>query len=129
MRNAARVMTGLAAVGLVAGVCAPPAATAAGGHRPPTHQGLIVWTNRSGDGASEHLVVARGDGSRQRDLTAAEEGVFDLNAQVSPRGTWIAYEHNFPDGAEVRLVRPNGTHDHALDVGCADPCAAVVAPT
>jgi Tol biopolymer transport system component len=129
MRRTLMLLSGLAAAGLIASAVTPPLATAASGGRRPTHQGLIVWTNRSADGSSEHLVVARGDGSRQRDLTPAVEGVIDVNAQASPRGTWIAYEHNFPDGAEIRLVRPSGARDHALDVGCTDPCVAVAAPT
>jgi Tol biopolymer transport system component len=123
------VLGGLAAAALVASVAAPPSATAGKGDRPPTRQGLIVWTNRSEDGSSEHLMIARGDGLRPRSLTPAVDGVFDLNAQVSPRGNWIAYEHNFPDGAEIRVVRPSGARDHALDVGCVDPCVAVVSPT
>jgi Tol biopolymer transport system component len=129
MRRATTALSGLAAAGLAMSMVAPTLATADRGDRPPTHQGLIVWTNRSADGSSEHLLIARGDGSRQRSLTRAAADVFDLNAQVSPRGTWIAYEHNFPDGAQVRLVRPSGARDHAADVGCVDPCAAVSAPT
>jgi Tol biopolymer transport system component len=123
------MLGGLAAAGLVASVMSPSLATATSAHRPPAHQGMIVWTNRSEDGSSEHLVAARADGSHQHQLTAAVEGVFDLNSQVSPRGNWIAYEHNFADGTEVRLVRPSGARDHAVDVGCAYPCVAVVAPT
>jgi Tol biopolymer transport system component len=130
MRRGMTVLSGLAAAGLVASVAAPVAgASAAKGDRPPPSGGLIVWTNRSEDGSSEHLMIARGDGSNPHSLTPAVDGVFDVNAQVSPRGVWIAYEHNFPEGAEVRLVRPSGARDHALDVGCAYPCVAVAAPT
>jgi Tol biopolymer transport system component len=129
MRRTMTALGGVAAAALVASVAAPPTAAAAKGDRPPTGQGLIVWTNRSEDGSSEHLMIARGDGSRPRSLTPAVDGVFDLNAQVSPRGNWIAYEHNFPDGAEIRVVRPSGARDHAVDVGCVDPCVAVASPT
>jgi Tol biopolymer transport system component len=129
MRNRTTVLSGLAAAGLAASVIAsPPLASAASGHQ-SSHQGMIVWTNRSEDGSSEHLMIARGDGSSPHILTPAVDGVFDVNAQVSPRGVWIAYEHNFPDGAEVRLVRPSGAKDHAVGVGCAYPCVAVGAPT
>jgi len=122
------VLTALAAAGLAAGLSPAPGATAASSDRPPTKQGVIVWTTRADDG-SEHLLIARGDGTHQRSLTPSTPDVFDLNAQVSSRGTWIAYEHNFPDGANIHLIRPSAADDHVVDVGCVDPCVAVVAPT
>jgi Tol biopolymer transport system component len=109
-------------------IIAPNAATATGAHRPPTTDGVIVWTNRADDG-SEHLMIARANGSHQRELTPPTPDTFDIDAQVSPRGNWIAYERDTEDGASVHVIRPNGTHDHAIDVGCVEPCVAVVAPT
>jgi len=74
-------------------------------------------------------MIARSDGKDARPLTAPSADVVDINAQVSPDGEWIAYEHNDLDSAEVRLVRPDGTDDHALPAPCADPCAAIALPT
>ena len=87
-----------------------------------TTQGVIVWTQQTADGTSQHLMIARADGSHQRELTPAIPDGFDIDAQVSPNGRWIAYEHEAPSGDTVRLVRPSGARDHLLDVGCVDPC-------
>ena len=77
----------------------------------PSRHGVIVWTNRADDG-SEHLLIADADGDNQRALTASIPDTSDLNAQVSPRGNWIAYEHDTADNATIHLVRPGGRHDH-----------------
>ena len=53
----------------------------------------------------------------------------DVDAQISPDGSWVAYERDTPDSASVRLVRPDGRHDHVVDVGCSDPCVAAIGPT
>ena len=94
-----------------------------------TTQGVIVWSQQTADGTSQNLMIARGDGSHVRELTPAIPDGFDIDAQVSPNGQWIAYEHEAPTGDTVRLVRPNGARDHLLDVGCVDPCGGVDAPT
>lgn len=54
---------------------------------------------------------------------------FDLDAQISPDGRWIAYEHDTSENGTIRLVRPNGRDDHVIDVGCVDPCLAASSPT
>ena len=111
---------------------APTAAadTANDGPTATTH-GVIVWTQRTGDGP-EHLLIARADGSHQRALTPAIPDRKDIDAQISPGGDWVAYEHvnlAMPSTETIHLVRPNGENDHVLDVGCVDPCVAVDAPT
>ncbi len=105
-------------------------AAAVGGaaNRAPSTRGVIVWTNRANDG-SEHLLIARADGSHQRVLTPSVPDAADIDAQVSPRGSWIAYERDTSDAASIHLVRPNGADDHVLDVGCDDPCVAAASPT
>jgi Tol biopolymer transport system component len=112
---------------ITATLATTPAASAVTKHRAPTH-GVIVWTNRADDG-SEHLMIARANGSHSRVLTASIPGTFDIEAQVSPNGRWIAYEHDTADNASIHLVRPSGRDDHVLDVGCVDLCVAAASAT
>ena len=77
----------------------------------------------------EHLLIAHADGSAQRVLTPAIAGSGDIDAQFSPKGDWIAYEHDTADSETIHLIRPDGTGDHVLDVGCVDPCYGSDAPT
>src|SRR4051812_26921071 len=123
-----RITTAAAILGLAVTSWAAPSASASTGAGQPSTKGIIVWTNRTPAG-SEQLLIARADGTRQRVLTPALPDTFDFNAQVAPDGAWIAYEHNTPETATIHLVRPDGTRDHAIDVGCVDPCVAAVAPT
>jgi hypothetical protein len=94
----------------------------------PSADGRIVWTNRAADGR-ESLVIANADGTEQRALTHAGKGEYHVDAQFSPNGKWIAYEAGDEEGFEVRLIKPDGTQDHRLPVGCKDPCLGVGAPT
>ena len=94
----------------------------------PSTAGFIVWSNRTADG-SEHLLIARADGSHQRDLTSPAPDIRDADAQISPNGRWIAYQRDQGEAETIRLVRPDGRDDHGLDLGCVDPCAAVASPT
>lgn len=94
----------------------------------PSTKGMVVWTNRAADG-SESLLIADADGSHRRRLTHAPKDVGDIDAQFSPNGAWVAYERDTADGPSVRLVRPDGSDDHALAVPCADPCVGSGAPT
>ncbi len=89
--------------------------------------GVIVWTNRTDE--SEHLMIASADGRHRRDLTPAQPGNVDIDARVSPNGEWIVFEHDDATSATIHLIRPNGTQDHEINVGCVDPCVAVGAPT
>ena len=74
-------------------------------------------------------MVARADGSRPRPLTPPTAQTNDFDAQVSPDGRWVAFERDTPDTATVHLVRPDGSGDHLVDVGCVDPCVAALSPT
>lgn len=94
----------------------------------PSAHGMIVWSNRAADG-SEHLLIARADGSRQRDLTTPAADTRDADAQISPDGSWIAYQRDQGETETIRLIRPDGRQDHLVDVGCVDPCIAVASPT
>lgn len=118
----------VAASAAVAALCAtvPASASAATGQGPST-RGVIVWTDRTGDG--DHLMIARADGSHARSLSPVIPGEGDIDAQISPDGRWVAYEHDAGDTAELRLVRPDGRDDHRVDVGCVAPCVAVLTPT
>lgn len=94
----------------------------------PSKQGVIVWSSRTDDG-TDHLLIAHADGSHQHELTPAIQGTGDIDAQVSPSGDWVAYEHDAGEAASIHLVRPSGADDHAVDVGCVDPCVAALSPT
>ncbi len=94
----------------------------------PSTDGHIVWTNRIADGR-EALLIADADGTEQRVLVPAAKGEVNIDAQFSPNGRWIAYEHDAGDSFEVRLVKPNGKKDHRLPIGCQDPCLGIGTPT
>jgi hypothetical protein len=127
IRLALSVATAAAIATLV--TVAPASATSTGAaHRQPSTKGVIVWTHRVDDN-SEQLLIARADGSHQRALTPSVAGNFDIDAQVSPRGGWVTYEHDSPGSETIHLVKPNGTGDHVLDLPCTDPCFGSDAPT
>jgi Tol biopolymer transport system component len=120
---------GLATVSvLTAAICAaaPASASASTGGAPST-RGVIVWTDRTD--AGDHLMIARADGSHARTLTPVIPGESDIDAQISPDGRWVVYEHDTADTAVVRLVRPDGSDDHQVNIRCVDPCVAVGQPT
>ena len=62
-------------------------------------------------------------------MTTLGKGEVHVNAQFSPNGRWIAYTALDESSGEVRLVRPDGSKDHRLPVGCQDPCLEVGTPT
>jgi Tol biopolymer transport system component len=113
-------ITGLTSVG--------PATTAIASNDAPSTNGVIVWTTRADDG-SEHLMTAHADGSHQHQLTPTIADTGDIDAQISPDGSWVAYEHDSGETATIHLVRPSGAGDHVVDVGCVDPCVAALSPT
>ena len=123
-----RFFVSVTILAITATLATMPAASAGTKHRGPSTHGVIVWTNRADDG-SEHLMIARANGSHSRALTPSIPDTFDIDAQVSPSGRWIAYEHDTADNASIHLVRPNGRDDHVVDVGCVDPCVAAASPT
>jgi hypothetical protein len=118
----------LAALTLLALVGSPSYAVASPAEAPPSTGGLIVWTNRAADGR-ESLRIAHADGTGERALTHAGPGERHLGAQFSPTGRWIAYEVDQGASSQVRLVRPDGSDDHRLPLGCKAPCLGVKGPT
>ena len=102
-----RVLTVATVVGMVVTGAGGSGASASTGGTQPSTEGIIVWTNRTPSGA-EHLLIARADGTRQRVLTPAVADADDLNAQVSPDGSWVAYEHDLPDTASIHPSVPTG---------------------
>jgi Tol biopolymer transport system component len=119
--------TPLVAAAVLALLAPTPLATSYAAADPST-DGHIVWTKRIADG-HEELLIANADGTGQRVLVPAAKGEVNFDAQFSPNGRWIAYEHDADDSFEVRLVRADGTHDHRLPVGCKDPCVGIGTPT
>ena len=117
-----------AMVSVVAALALANPVTASATNTRPSTDGVIVWSNRATDG-SEHLLIARADGSHQRDLTTPAPDTRDADAQISPNGRWIAYQHNQGETETIHLVRPDGGDDHLVDVGCVDPCVAAASPT
>jgi Tol biopolymer transport system component len=123
-----RTITAAAALTLTVTCASAAQASATRDTGKPSTKGIIVWTTRTDTGA-EHLLIARADSSRQRVLTPALPNFDDLNAQVSPDGNWVAYEHDNPDTANIHLVHPDGTNDHVVDVGCVNECIVAAEPT
>ena len=70
----------------------------------PSTDGVIVWSTRAADG-SEHLLIARADGSHQQDLTKPATDTKDSEAQISPNGRWIVYQHDQGDSETIHLER------------------------
>ncbi|MBI4940370.1 MAG: PD40 domain-containing protein [Actinobacteria bacterium] len=118
----------IAATAAVVAVCAavPASAVASAGQGPST-RGVIVWTDRTASG--DHLMIARADGSHARSLTQVIPGESDIDAQISPDGRWVVYEHDTAETAVVRLVRSDGTDDHLVNIRCVAPCVAIGQPT
>jgi hypothetical protein len=118
----------VAALAAMVPISPSSASSNAASHGLPSTRGFIVWTHRADDG-SEQLLTAHADGSHQRALTPSITDSSDIDAQVSPSGNWVAYEHDSPGSETIHLVRPDGTGDHVLDVGCVDPCFGTDGPT
>ena len=114
------------AAALLAPLAAPaPAAVA----EPPSTDGLVVWDHPRGRWTCASLRIANAAGTAERALTHAGKGERHIGAQFSPNGKWIAYEVDKGASSEVRLVRPDGSDDHRLPLGCKSPCLGVQGPT
>jgi hypothetical protein len=107
-----------------------PAVAQPPSHLHHAHGGVIVWTHRAAEG-SEHLMIADADGRHPRQLTVPRPNTSDIDAQVSPDGRWIVFERNQDNlpRRPLHLVRPDGTDDHALNVGCTGKCFEASTPT
>ena len=124
--KAIRLLTTLLSLTAALAVVNPVSASAM--HTGPSTEGVIVWSNRAAD-RSEGLLIARADASHQRELTPHAPDTRDFDAQISPDGRWIAYERDQGETATIHLVRPNGSNDHLVDVGCVSPCMSAASPT
>jgi Tol biopolymer transport system component len=123
-----KILAALIVLGVLTLPATPADATHTHRHGTASTKGVIVWTQRTDEGL-DHLVIALADGSHQKDLTPAIADSGDIDAQISPDGKWVAYEHDAPGADTVRLVRTDGSRDHLLDVGCVAPCGGTDAPT
>jgi hypothetical protein len=117
----------LASIGMTLPGLAPPAA--ASGH-PEASRSRIVWSQFvDQDFSGARIVSARPDGARMRTLSHPGTGVVDLDPVVSPDGTQVAFERDYPDRSQVVIVDSDGNHEHVFGVRCEDPCAGVGAPS
>jgi len=90
----------------------------------------IAWSqyaDRHFSGA--HLMTSEPSGKDARQLTFPDDGVVDLDPVWSPNHTQIAFERDTPDRADVFVIDADGSNEHMLDVGCVDPCVAVLEPS
>lgn len=90
----------------------------------------IVWSRFVDQNFSAaRIVIAEADGGPVRELTQSSNGVQDIDPRISPDGRLVAFERDLPDGsAQIVLVGTDGRGEHVLDVGCTDPCAALITP-
>jgi TolB protein len=117
---------------LLTGLLLQPAVPAAAHPNKPHHAAeVIVWSRFVDlDFSAARIVLARPDGTHVRELTHSANGVVDIDPKVSPDGRRVVFERDLPDGsATIVVVRTDGSGEHALDLGCTDPCAADVTPT
>jgi Tol biopolymer transport system component len=121
-----RILIGPASLALMLAVAAPLAPASAGGS---AGGGQIVWTLADGFGQPGHLVIARADGSGQRDLTPAIPDVGDIDAVISPEGDRVLFERDYADTSAVRIVRASGGPSSALALPCSGDCVGVGRPT
>ena len=124
-RSVSRTSIGLVVAGTV--LCALLLAAAAAPAR-----SRIVWSRFDADGARRVLMSSRPDGGGLLKLTHPPDGSYDIDAQISPDGSRVLYERDLdPDGnsASFRVVRSNGRHAEAIDLGCVDPCVVDLGPT
>jgi TolB protein len=122
----------VAAAGLIAGIASPSSGEHA---KPPGSQakapaGILVMDQFvDTDFSASRIAIADANGDGLRPLSHPPSGYYDIDAEVSPDGRRVAYERDAPDGtAGIRVVRADGTGDHALDLGCTGHCDADLAP-
>ena len=126
-----RVVAALVAAGLTAGVASAPSADARSSEaRTKALRGILVLDQFVDlDFSASRIVIADADGDNARPLSHPSAGYYDIDADVSPDGARVAYERDAPDGiATIRVVRTDGTGDHALDLGCTGHCDSDLSP-
>jgi len=92
----------------------------------------IVWSSIDSDFARQRLVTAAPNGSDLRDLTDPKAAhTQDIDAQLSPDGTQVAFERDLRNGktSQIVVIGADGQNERVLDFGCVDPCAVDVTPT
>jgi Tol biopolymer transport system component len=100
------------------------------GHQHARGHGRIVWSQFLDDIHAQRIVSATPHGKHFRVLSHPHEGEFDIDANISPDGSRVAYERDFADGsAALYVVDSRGRHTRTLDFGCVDPCLVDASPT
>ncbi len=89
----------------------------------------IAWSRWDARFTSAQIVVAEPDGSDLRKLTRPKHDTFDFDPVISPNGRHVLFERDHPSFVEVVMIDADGNHERVIDLGCADPCAADVAPS
>ncbi|WP_426594939.1 TolB family protein [Cellulomonas sp. McL0617] len=90
----------------------------------------VVWTQYLEGQATAHIVSADPNGKRVRVLTNPADGVADIHPHISPDGKMVTFERDYPDGrVDVMLVGSQGAGEHAVPLGCTDPCAQDLTPS
>ena len=90
----------------------------------------LAWSQWDADFSGSHIMLARGDGSGIRALTASTPGVFDIDPRISPDRRSVLFERDGEDGRCRWSSRGSTAQGSAcVDLGCTDPCVGDVAPT
>jgi Tol biopolymer transport system component len=91
----------------------------------------IYWSHFfDPNSGTARLTVSDSRGHDVRVLTHPPLDAQDIDPQVAPDGRHVLFERDFPDGTtQLRIIGANGHGEHALPLGCADPCAADLTPT
>jgi Tol biopolymer transport system component len=91
----------------------------------------IVWSRFiDTDFSAARIVIGDPNGHGVRELTHSSDGVIDIDPQLSPNGSRVAFERDLPDGsAQIVVVGSDGRGEHALDLGCVHHCVADVTPS
>jgi Tol biopolymer transport system component len=91
---------------------------------------VIAWSQFVDVRFSAARIVASGPhGGHLHAVTHPAEGVVDVNPEISPDGHWIAFERDLEDTSRIIIVGIHGHRQHALDLGCVDPCLGDSGPT
>jgi TolB protein len=77
--------------------------------------GLIVFRSFEGDDSEQSdFWTVRSDGTGLRQLTHFKEGTLVLSASYSPDGAWIVFGSDGAGGADLHVMRADGTGRRVL---------------
>lgn len=127
-----RILTAVASATIVTTITTNPTASARDRtHRADSTHSVIVWSRFVDSDFSGARIVAKSPhGHRTRVLSDPGDGVQDIDPEVSPDGQRVAFERDLPDGStQIVVMGSNGRYEHALDLGCVDPCEVDLSPT